>query len=117
MLTTPQIDHFTTFGFAVLPGFFADRAATLRAEADATIRDAYAATYHDRVIDGISGHYLPMAARRTPVSARRWSVTTRASSTPRSSCSAARSSPSAPKASCTSPRPAGTPTTGSACAA
>jgi len=53
----------------VLRGFLADRAAALRAEADAAIRDAYAATYDERVIDGISGHYLPMAARLTPVSA------------------------------------------------
>ncbi|HLQ53152.1 MAG TPA: phytanoyl-CoA dioxygenase family protein [Streptosporangiaceae bacterium] len=69
MLTTAQPGHFTTFGFAVLRGFLADRAATLRGEVDAAIRDAYAATYDVRVIDGISGHYLPMAARRTPVSA------------------------------------------------
>jgi hypothetical protein len=69
MLTTAQADHFATFGFAVLRGFLADRAAALHAEVDAAIRDAYAATYDERVIDGISGHYLPMAARRTPVSA------------------------------------------------
>jgi len=69
MLTTAQADHFTTFGFAVLRGFLTDRAAALRAETDAAIRDAYAATYDERVIDGISGHYLPMAARLTPVSA------------------------------------------------
>ena len=69
MLTTAQADHFRTFGFAVLRGFLADRAAALCAEADAAIRDAYAATYDERVIDGISGHYLPMAARLTPVSA------------------------------------------------
>ncbi len=69
MLTTAQADHFTTFGFAVLRGFLADRVSALRAEADAAIRDAYAATYDERVIDGISGHYLPMAARHTPVSA------------------------------------------------
>jgi hypothetical protein len=68
MLTTAQADHFTTFGFAVLRGFLADRAAALHAETDAAIRDAYAATYDERVIDGISGHYLPMAARLTPVS-------------------------------------------------
>jgi len=68
MLTTAQASHFTTFGFAVLRGFLTDRAAALRAEADAAIRDAYAATYDERVIDGISGHYLPMAARLTPVS-------------------------------------------------
>jgi hypothetical protein len=69
MLTTAQTGYFTTFGFVVLRGFLADRAAALRAEVDAAIRDAYAATYDERVIDGISGHYLPMAARFTPVSA------------------------------------------------
>jgi hypothetical protein len=69
MLTTAQADYFATFGFAVLRGFLADRAAALRAEVDAAIRDAYAATYDERVTDGISGHYLPMAARLTPVSA------------------------------------------------
>jgi hypothetical protein len=69
MLTTAQADHYTTFGFAVLRGFLADRVAVLSAEVDASIRDAYAATYDERVIDGISGHYLPMAARLTPVSA------------------------------------------------
>jgi len=69
MLTTGQADHFATFGFAVLRGFLADRGAALHTEADAAIRDAYAATYDERVIDGISGHYLPLAARRTPVSA------------------------------------------------
>ncbi len=61
MLTTGHVDHFRTFGFVVLDGYLADRAAALRAEADATIRDAYAAIYDERVIDGISGHYLPMA--------------------------------------------------------
>ncbi len=43
--------------------------AALRAEVDTAIRDAYAATYGERVIDGISGHYLPMTSRLTPVSA------------------------------------------------
>jgi hypothetical protein len=69
MLTTDQADHFRTFGFAVLRGYPADRTGVLRTEADAALRDAYAATYHERVIDGISGHYLPMASRPTPVSA------------------------------------------------
>src|SRR6266496_4474347 len=69
MLTTGQVDHFRTFGFTVLRGHLADRVSALRAEADAAIRDAYAATYDERVIDGISGHYLPMASRLTPVSA------------------------------------------------
>jgi Phytanoyl-CoA dioxygenase (PhyH) len=69
MLTTGQVDHFRTFGFVVLRGYLADRTGALRAETDAALRDAYAATYHERVIDGISGHYLPMASRLTPVSA------------------------------------------------
>ena len=69
MLTTAQVDHFATFGFTVLRGYLADRAAALRPEADAAIRHAYSATYDERVIDGISGHYLPMASRLTPVSA------------------------------------------------
>jgi hypothetical protein len=69
MLTTGHVDHFRTFGFTVLRGYLADRVGALRAEADAAIRDAYAASYDERVIDGISGHYLPMASRLTPVSA------------------------------------------------
>jgi hypothetical protein len=69
MFTTDQADHFRTFGFAVLRGYLASRIGVLRAEADAAIRDAYAATYHERVIDGISGHYLPLASRLTPISA------------------------------------------------
>jgi hypothetical protein len=68
MLTTDQVDHFRTFGLAVLRGYLADRTGALRAEADAALCDACAATYHERVIDGISGHYLPMASRLTPVS-------------------------------------------------
>jgi hypothetical protein len=56
MLTTGQVDHFRTFGFTVLRGYLADRVSALRAEADAAIRDAYAATYDERVFDGISGH-------------------------------------------------------------
>ena len=69
MLTTAQVDHFSTLGFTVLRGYLADRLSVLRAEVDAAIRDGYAATYDERVIDGISGHYLPMASRLTPVSA------------------------------------------------
>src|SRR6266699_873017 len=68
VLTTAQAEHYRTFGFVVLRGFLADRVAALRAETGAAIHDAYAATYDERVIDGISGHYLPMAARLTPVS-------------------------------------------------
>lgn len=69
MLTTAQVDRFRTFDFTVLSGYLADRVDALRAEVDAAIRDAYAATYDEWVIDGISGHYLPMASRLTPVSA------------------------------------------------
>jgi hypothetical protein len=69
MLTTDHVDHFRTFGFTVLRGYLADRAGALRAEVDAAIRDAYSATYDKRVINGISGHYLPTASRLTPVSA------------------------------------------------
>jgi hypothetical protein len=69
MLTTGHVDHFRAFGFTMLRGYLADRIGALRAEVDAAIRDAYAATYDERVIDGISGHYLPMASRLTPVSA------------------------------------------------
>jgi hypothetical protein len=69
MLTTRQVDHFHTFGFTILRGYLADRVSALRAEVDAAIRHAYAATYDERVYDGISGHYLPMASRLTPVSA------------------------------------------------
>ena len=69
MLSNAQIDHFATFGFVVLrdylgpstPCRFVTRSTPL-------IRDAYAATYDERVIDGISGHYLPMASRLTPTS-------------------------------------------------
>jgi phytanoyl-CoA dioxygenase PhyH len=68
MLTTEHVDHFRTFGFTVLRGYLADRAGALRAEVDAAIRDAYSPTYDERVIDGISGHYLPMASRLTLVS-------------------------------------------------
>lgn len=69
MLSTAQVEHFRTFGFVILRGYLADRAAVLRAEVDAAIRDAYAASYDERVTDGISGHYLPMTSRLTPVSA------------------------------------------------
>ncbi|MGH9089226.1 MAG: phytanoyl-CoA dioxygenase family protein [Acidimicrobiales bacterium] len=70
MLISAQIDHFSTFGFVTLPGLLgATRVEELRAEVDTAIRDAYAATYDQRVIDGISGHYLPMASRLTPLSA------------------------------------------------
>jgi hypothetical protein len=69
MLTTGQVDHFRTFGFTVLRGYLARYVSALRAKADAAIRDGYAAIYDERVIDGISGHYLPMASRLTPVSA------------------------------------------------
>jgi hypothetical protein len=70
VLGTDKIDHFRTFGFVALPGLLgAARTVALGAEVDAALRDAYADTYDHRVIDGISGHYLPMASACTPVSA------------------------------------------------
>ena len=69
MLSTDQIDHFRTFGFVAFPGLLgSERAEILRAEVDTAIKDAFAATYDERVSDGISGHYLPMASRLTPTS-------------------------------------------------
>ncbi|MBO0692426.1 MAG: phytanoyl-CoA dioxygenase family protein [Acidimicrobiaceae bacterium] len=69
MLTNDQIQYFHTFGFVALPGLLGgDRASALAAEVDSAIRDAYTATYDERVIDGISGHYLPMASALTPIS-------------------------------------------------
>lgn len=68
MLSTAQIDHFATFGFVVLRDHLTEHPVPLRQEVDAAIRNAYATTYHDRVTDGISGHYLPMASRLTPTS-------------------------------------------------
>ena len=69
MLTNAQTEHFRTFGFVLLPGLLGQYAEALRHEVDAALRDAYAATYDERVIDGISGHYLPMASVLTSVSA------------------------------------------------
>jgi Phytanoyl-CoA dioxygenase (PhyH) len=69
MLTTAQIDHFRALRCVALPGLLGQHAEALRHEVDAALRDAYAATYDERVIDGISGHYLPMACVCTPVSA------------------------------------------------
>ncbi len=70
MINQQQIRHFRTFGFVFLPGLLGPVSTqALQAEVDAAIRDAYATTYDERVIDGISGHYLPMASRLTPVSA------------------------------------------------
>lgn len=70
MLSNAQVDHFRTFGYVALADLLgAGRAGGLRDEVDAAIRDAYATTYDERVIDGISGHYLPMASRLTPLSA------------------------------------------------
>ncbi len=69
MLTDQQLDHYRAFGFVVIPDLLgSERAAALGAEVGTSIRDAYAATYDERIIDGISGHYLPMASQLTPVS-------------------------------------------------
>jgi hypothetical protein len=70
VLSQRQIDHFRTFGYLALPGFLgAERAEALRQEVCAALHDAYAASYDEQVMDGISGHYLPMASRLTPLSA------------------------------------------------
>lgn len=69
MLTTTQIDHYRTFGFVVLRSFLAPHTEPLHLEVSVALRDAYADTYDERVVDGISGHYLPMASARTPRSA------------------------------------------------
>ena len=69
MLTNAQIEHFRTFGFVALPGLLSQYAEALHHEVETALRNAYADTYDERVIDGISGHYLPMASVRTPVSA------------------------------------------------
>jgi Phytanoyl-CoA dioxygenase (PhyH) len=68
MLTTAQIEHFRSFGFVAFPDLLGQYAEALRHEVDAALRDAYPTTYDERVIDGISGHYLPMASVLTPVS-------------------------------------------------
>jgi hypothetical protein len=68
MLSSAQFDQFAAFGFVVLRDHLKERTVPLHHEVDAALRDAYAATYNQRVIDGISGHYLPMASRLTPVS-------------------------------------------------
>jgi len=69
VLTQHQIDYFRTFGFVVLPGLLGpDRTKALQAEVETALYDAYTATYEERVTDGISGHYLPMASRLTPIS-------------------------------------------------
>lgn len=69
MITQQQLDHFTTFGFVLLPDLLGpERTQALRAEVDTAIRDAYASTYDERALDGISGHYLPMASGLTPIS-------------------------------------------------
>ncbi len=68
MLCSAQIERFHTVGFLVLPGFLGDVSQDLRRETDAALREAYGATFDERVIDGISGHYLPVASCLTPVS-------------------------------------------------
>ena len=70
MITQQQFEHFVTFGFVLLPGLLgSERTQRLRAEVGSAIHDAYSSTYDERVIDGISGHYLPMVSRSTPASA------------------------------------------------
>jgi hypothetical protein len=68
MLSTAHIREFQTFGFVVLRDYLAEHTAPLRVEVDSALRDAYRSTYDERTIDGISGHYLPMASKFTPLS-------------------------------------------------
>jgi Phytanoyl-CoA dioxygenase (PhyH) len=69
MPSARQIDRFHVSGFVVLRRVF--NAATvdaLRTEVDEALRDAYGGRFDERSENGISGHYLPMASRRTPLS-------------------------------------------------
>jgi hypothetical protein len=70
MLTHQQILHFRTFGYVTLQGLLSrDEAATLRAEVDGALTDAFGpvrAEPDDQ--GGISGDYLPLASQRAPFS-------------------------------------------------
>jgi hypothetical protein len=68
MLSTAQVHEFRTFGFIVLRDYLVEHTASLHVEVDSALRDAYRSTYDERTIDGISGHYLPMASKLTPLS-------------------------------------------------
>ena len=69
MLTHQQILYFRTFGYVTLPALLTpDEAATLRAEVDGALTEAFGparAEPDDR--GGISGDYLPLAAERAPL--------------------------------------------------
>jgi hypothetical protein len=70
MLSHQQILHFRTFGYVALPGLLSRAEAdTLRQEVTGALADAFgqiAAGPGDQ--GGISGSYLPLAARRAPFS-------------------------------------------------
>jgi Phytanoyl-CoA dioxygenase (PhyH) len=68
MLTHQQILQFRTFGFLTLRGLFTpDEAATLRAEVDGALTDAFGPVRAEPDdLGGISGDYLPLGAQRAP---------------------------------------------------
>jgi Phytanoyl-CoA dioxygenase (PhyH) len=70
MLTHQQILHFRTFGYVTLPGLLtADETATLRAEVDGALTDAFGPVRAEPDdLSGISGDYLPLASERAPFS-------------------------------------------------
>jgi hypothetical protein len=55
-LSNHQVDYFRTFDSVVLSGLLAAPTSAVRAEIDVALQDADAATYDQRVLDGISGH-------------------------------------------------------------
>ncbi len=71
MLSTSQVRRFHESGYIVLRNVFdTTTTAALGAEVGQALRDAYGERLDERVEDGISGHYLPMASHRTPLSAQ-----------------------------------------------
>jgi len=70
MLTDERIDHYRTFGYAVLRRHLRDdEADRLRREVKTAQRDAFGPRLDERSFaGGIPGHYLPMMSRqRTPI--------------------------------------------------
>ncbi len=71
MLTDERIDHYRTFGYAVLRRHLRDdEADRLRREVKTAQRDAFGPRLDERSFaGGIPGHYQPMMSRqRTPIS-------------------------------------------------
>ncbi len=73
MLTTEHVEHYRSFGFAILrEQLDVATVAALSEEVDRAFRDAFGDRFDERPDPGgIAGHYLPvMSAARTPVSLR-----------------------------------------------